>query len=91
MYPKATKLHKKIYVEPEGEETSSLVMSSSNLVFALWPSSIATPLVNKNTAHSLRLRHLTPSIARRRLDQDIHPRNPGSRNPWLLIGLRKDY
>ena len=68
----------------------SLIMSSSGPLFALRPSSIATPLANKNTAHSIRLRHLTPSIARPRLDQDIHPGNPGSRSPRILIGLRKN-
>ena len=67
----------------------SPIMSSSDPLFALRPPSIATPLANKNTAHSIRLRHLTLSIARR-LDQDIHPGNPGSHNPRIQIGLRKN-
>jgi len=41
-------LQKKVYVELGGKEMSNPVMSSSNPFFALWPSSIATPLANKN-------------------------------------------
>jgi len=85
MYSKAIKLQKKIYVGLGGIEMCSLIiMSSSDPFFALRPSSIAT-------AHSIRLRHLTISMARPRLDQDIHCGNPGSRSPRILIRLRKNW